>query len=277
MKRILSLFAALCLLILLISSVSATELLPKIVDRAGLLTPQQISILEDKAKTLSDTYEMDVVIVTVASLDGKTAEKYADDYFDNNGYGIGSRHSGVLLLLSMEYRDWAISTTGDGIQAITDYGVQSIFTQIAPDLGEDRYFEAFQLYLDTLDGYLEAYENGNPIDGDAGDYDGPGSYNPGTNELTASDIILRIVVALLIGAAAGGIVLLILRSQMNTARSQTGAQNYIDSGSFDLYRHQDFFLYSRTSKVRKPDPDSGGSSVHRGSSGRSHGGGHGKF
>ena len=54
----------------------------------------------------------DVIVVTVASLDGKTAESYADDYFDFNGYGLGQDRDGILLLLSMEDRDWAISTHG---------------------------------------------------------------------------------------------------------------------------------------------------------------------
>lgn len=97
--------------------------------------------MEEKAQALADAYRIDVVIVTVWSLDGKSSEAYADDFFDGNGYGYGQGNSGVLLLLAMEYRDWAISTCGDGIYALTDYGIESVFSQIAGSLSEDAYLK----------------------------------------------------------------------------------------------------------------------------------------
>ena len=41
---------------------------------------------------------------------GKTAEAYADDYYDYNGYGYGENDDGLLLLVSMGEREWAITT-----------------------------------------------------------------------------------------------------------------------------------------------------------------------
>ena len=40
--------------------------------------------------------------MTAGSLNGKTATKYADDYFDYNGYGLGNEKDGILLLISMK-------------------------------------------------------------------------------------------------------------------------------------------------------------------------------
>ena len=81
------------------------------------------------------------------------------------------------------------------------------------------------------------------------------------------------------GAAIAAIVVLIMRSSMNTKRPQRSAGEYIDSSSYNLWRNQDIFLYSQVRKVRKQTQSSsgGGSSVHRSSGGRSHGGGHGRF
>jgi len=288
MKRLSTILILLCLV--LTFSVYAAQP-PKIVDSAGLLTQSQVEDLEQKAQALCDTYRMDVVIVTVESLGGKSAEAYADDYFDYNGYGIGDDYSGILLLLAMDTRQWAMSTCGDTIYAVTDYGIQSIFAQISTALSQDHYYDAFAKYLTELERYFKAYESNDPIDGIVGGYDGPGFYYPGTQDdvvhyeepLTVGDYVMRVLVALLIGAAAGGIALLIMRGQMNTARAQSGAKDYMIPGSYQLYRHQDLFLYSRTSRMRKPDSNSGGggsrggSSIHRSSSGRSHGGGHGRF
>ena len=278
MKRIIT--VCFLLIFVLSFSLSVQAALPKVVDSAGLLTASEIADLEEKAQTLTDTYNMDVVILTVPSTGGVYIETFADDYFDNNSYGLGDDFSGILFVIAMDTREWAMSTCGDTIQAVTDYAIQNLFQSIATYLSNNRYYDAFQKYLTELDLYFEAYQSGDPIDGTVGGYDGPGSVEIGKQEATAGVIAKRFLIALLIGAAAGGIVILIMRSQMNTARPQSGAKDYLSPGSYDLYRQQDLYLYSRTSRTRKPDSNSsrgGGSSTHRSSSGRSHGGGHGRF
>lgn len=288
MKRICLLLLSFVFLFGLTQPVFAAE--PKIVDDADILTESEETFLEAKAQSLVSEYGMDVVIVTIDTLHGRISSDYADDYFDYNGYGIGPDYSGVLLLLSMEEREWAISTCGDTIYALTDYGIQELFSSIAGYLSENRYYEAFDAYLGELPYYFEAYQSGKPIDGYLDPYDGPGSYEPAPGDGTVSypepekdfgDYIKMFLMSLVIGAVAGGIVLLVLRGQMNTAVAQSGAQNYLTPGSFDLKRYQDIFLYSNVTRHEKPENDSsgggGGSSVHTGSSGRSHGGGRGGF
>lgn len=287
-KRILLLLLSFSLLL----PVTVHAANPKVIDDADLLTNQETDLLESSAQSLADTYQMDVVILTVDSLGGKTSEAYADDYFDYNGYGIGDDFSGILLLVSMEQRDWSISTCGEAIYAVTDYGIESLAEVFLPYLPNGRYYDAFRIYLQELETYFKAYRSGDPIDGYIGSYDGPGTYQPGTQDEIVyyeepfgfSDVMVRLLVALVIGAVIAGIVLLVMRGRMNTAKQQSGAKNYMVSGSYNLYRCQDFYLYSRTSRTRKQENNSsgghgggGGSSVHHSSSGRSHGGGHGKF
>jgi len=266
MRRFLVLF--LCLVILIGTPLPAFAAEPKIVDEAGLLTQTEIADLETQARELSDRYGTDVVIVTVDSLNGKSSESYADDYYDQNGYGIGTDFSGILLLLSMEYRDWAISTCGEAMYALTDHGVHSVFSEISGYLSQDMYYPAFRAYLDALEPYLEAYRSGSPIDGIA-------------NDEPVRDIgwyFKKIGISFIIGVVAALIAVLIMRSQMNTAKAQHGAASYMDQGTYQIGLHRDIFLYSQLRKVRKSEnSSSGGSSAHRSSSGRSHGGGHGKF
>lgn len=288
MKRIFLLLLSFVFLFGLTQPVFATE--PKIVDDADILTESEETFLEAKAQALVSEYGMDVVIVTIDTLHGRISSDYADDYFDYNGYGIGPDYSGVLLLLSMEEREWAISTCGDTIYALTDYGIQQLFSSMAGYLSENRYYEAFDAYLGELPYYFEAYQSGKPIDGYRDPYDGPGSYEPVPGDGTVyypepqkdfGEYTKMFLMSLVIGAVVGGIVLLALRGQMNTAVAQSGAQNYLTPGSFDLKRYQDIFLYSNVTRHEKPENNSsrggGGSSVHTGSSGRSHGGGRGGF
>ena len=127
MKRLTALLAV--LLIFLIPAANAAEP-DRVNDMAGLLTDSQEERLRGQIEDIAQEYQFDAVIVTVDSLDGKSAEAYADDYFDYNGYGYGTDADGILMLVSMEYRDWAISTCGRGLEVFTDYGLDYMLSLI---------------------------------------------------------------------------------------------------------------------------------------------------
>ena len=152
MRKYLALLAA--LLILFIPSVYAAGA-DRIQDMAGLLDESQEQMLRGQIEELARKYQFDAVIVTVDSLEGKTPEEYADDYFDYNGYGYGEDYDGILLLISMEYRDWAISTSGRGQRVFTDYGLDYISSQMVPYLSRGSYYSAFERFLSLTDDYLD--------------------------------------------------------------------------------------------------------------------------
>ena len=89
-------------------------------DQAGLLSAEEAVKLEAKLMEISTRQLCDVVVVTVGSLDGKTATAYADDVYDEKNMGYGPGDDGILLLLGMEEREWAITTYGLGKTAFTD-------------------------------------------------------------------------------------------------------------------------------------------------------------
>lgn len=105
MRRWISFFLLLVLLTISLP-VTFAAALPHVVDEANLLTSHELQSLSQQAETIGDRYQVDVVILTVVSLEGKDPESYADDYYDQRGYGLGSDRSGILLLISTESRDW---------------------------------------------------------------------------------------------------------------------------------------------------------------------------
>ncbi|MBQ2202649.1 MAG: TPM domain-containing protein, partial [Clostridia bacterium] len=147
---------------------------PTLVDHAKLLTDSQAEALSKRLQTIGDAYRCDVVIVTVPSLGSKTSEAYADDYFDYNGYGYGAtpdangttiNGDGVLLLLSMEDRDFAISTSGYGISAFTDYGIQNYLeSEFLPYLRDNDYNGGFSAFADACEFLLKTAREGVPYD-----------------------------------------------------------------------------------------------------------------
>ena len=258
MKKVLTVLLA--LLITLSFAVPAfAEAMPRLVDQADLLTDAQEAALLSKLNTISNKHGMDVVVVTADTLEGKSPTAYADDFYDYNGYC----EDGILLLVSMEDSDWWISTAGYGITAFTDAGIEYLGNRFVPSLSDGDYAGAFEIYADHCDEFITQAKTGDPYD---------------THNLPKEpfDFLMNLAICFVIGLVIAAIATAIMKGQLKSVRSQAGASSYVKSGSLNVTHRQDLFLYRDVKRTAKPK-DSGGSSTHTSSSGRSHGGGGGKF
>ncbi len=241
------------LIILIISSfiLSASAAMPRVVDGDDLLTDEEESVLLRKLDYLSEEYRQDIVIVTVKSLGGKSSKLYADDFFDDNGYGYGESRSGILLLVCLSTRDYAISTSGDAMDIFGESDLDGLEDAFVSYLSSGDYFEAFNAFADECE-YIIKYDK---------------RLSPGW-----------ILAALAFGLVTAVIVISSMCKKHKNVKSQRAANNYILRNSFNLKRSRDVFLYSTVTRRVKPQNDSSGSSGRsRSSSGRSHGGRSGKF
>ena len=170
----------------------------------------------------------------------------------------------MLLLISMEDRDWYISTHGYGITAFTDAGIQYIGEQMGPDLSAGNYAEAFLTYCRLCDQFITQAREGNPFD---------------TEDLPKEPLALFwIPISLIVGYVLAFLVVGSMRARLKTVRFQAAASSYLKTGSLNITESRDLFLYSTLSRTEKPkNNSSGGSSTHTSSSGSTHGGGGGKF
>lgn len=237
-----------------------------VIDDAGLIKASDEKELDKKIKNIQKD-KFDAVILTVKSLDGKSAQDYADDYYDNNDYGLDNEKSGVLFLVSKGDRKYHISTKGAGIKAFTDYGIGRIKEEIKPYLSDGDYFNACDEFLNITKDFVKAYKDGTPYDTD----------NPYNEEI---DYVILEVIALVIAFVIALISVGIMRLRMNTAKPKGTAMEYTKKGSFKLTSEKDIFMYSTVTKTAKPkdnDNSAGGSTTHVSSSGSEHGGGGGSF
>lgn len=240
----------------------------RLVDNADLLTDEEEALLRGKLDEVSERQQFDVVIVTASTINGKSPMAYADDFFDYNGYGQGADRSGALLLISMEDRDWWISTRGYGITALTDFGIEKIGDDMIRDgLSDADYYDAFVTFVKDCDSYVTQAKNGTPVD--------RGSYKP------PFEIVKRLGISAVVGLIVSLIVGSSLKGKMVSVRKATAAADYTRPGSFVLRDQSDVFLYNNVTRTAKPQETrsggGGGSSTHTSSSGASHGGGGGKF
>lgn len=236
----------------------------RVMDEAGLLTDSQRVALTEKIDEVRSRQRMDIVILTVSTLNGSTPSAYADDVFDDCGFGYGENRDGLLLLISTEDNDWYISTHGYGIIAFTNAGIQFIGKQMKEDLSDGNFNAAFESFVGLCDDFITQARAGSPYD----------THNLPQEPLSLIWIPISIVLGIFLALA----VVRGMKAKLKTVRFQAAAGSYMKAGSLNVTESRDLFLYHTVSRTAKPKNDSsGGSSTHTSSSGSTHGGGGGKF
>ncbi len=283
MKKVLALFISLALLALICVPCFALND-DLVIDNADILTDYEEQELEAKLKEISDRQEFDVVVLSVDGLEGKTATEYADDYYDYNYYGRGESRDGCLFIIDMDSRFYTMSTTGYGITAITDYGLEVIYDEVLDSFKQGDYLSGFERYAELVDEFVTQSKSGAPYD-ENNTYDkyysGYFDYSdwddePESESSPVTGAIISLIVALVISAVIVGIV----KSSYKPVRFSSDAAYYLDNGSLKLTGSYENFLYKNVSTVKIESESSGGhsggSSTHTSSSGSSHGGGGGR-
>ena len=154
--------------------------------------------------------------------------------------GYGERRDGVLLLVCMDDREYRILSNGYAGEAIGLSQIDAIGEAIVSDLSEAEYAEAFITFADRCGYYLNGYLNGFP-------------FQWGKN----------LIIALVVGIAAGVITALVLRRQLKTVRQQKQANVYIKPGSMQITQSRDQFLYRELQRTAKQSSNSSGSGSSR--------------
>ena len=262
-KRILSCIFVFVLCVCFVMPVFAAKAMDYVVDKGNLLTDSEESDLALKLEEISRRQKLDVVVVTTDGLDGKSAEEYANDYFDDNGYGYGENRDGILLLVSIADRDWWLSTNGYGNTAFTEEGIDYLAEQFKPDLSDGNYARAFDIYADWCDNFINQARKDKPYD----------SSNLPHEPLSFIWIPISIGVGLVIALISVGI----MKGKLKTVHRQAAAGSYVRDGSMNITESRDLFLYSKVNRTARPKDNNSGSSTHTSSSGSTHGGGGGKF
>ena len=264
---------------------------PRVFDQAGLFSETEIIQLEEKIAQCRKSTKMDVVIVSAYADGERSAEEYADDYYDYGGFGVGKKASGVLLLYYMDGPgqpggECYISTAGTMINMLTDERIESILDDVYGDLGNRDFAGATEHFLEDVKAYVkEGVESGQY------------TYDRDTGEIVRyhSIRLYEVAIAMVIAGILAGSVCLDIKKRYAMKQSSREVSN-----SLQAYRADCAFCFSvagdkmvnkyvRSVPVpRNTSSGSGGrghsgsssagrSTIHTSSSGRSHGGGGRRF
>ena len=221
-------------------------------DSAGILTVSQADKLTARAWELTQEYQCAVYIVTLPHLAGLEAWDANEFIVEEYGLGYGPDQNCVVLLLSMEEREYDIAAHGYGNVAFTDYGKEKMAEHFLDEFGDDNWYGGFTEYLNCCANYLKLASEGEPFD-------------VGSDRSPLIGLAIGIIVPL-------GVAFLVcsyFKSQMKTAQLQKAAQVYIDRQGLVLTGQNDRFIHTtRSERYIEPPKSSGGTSEN--SSGFSH-------
>lgn len=125
---------------------------PRLVnDYAGVLSKEQIAILEEKLVALDDSTSNQIAVVILKSLEGYEVQEYANKLFRSWGIGNKKTNNGVLILASIEDRKIWIEV-GYGLEgAIPDVTASSIYrNEIVPEFKQQNYYRGIDNAINAL-------------------------------------------------------------------------------------------------------------------------------
>jgi uncharacterized protein len=234
----------------------------RIVDNAGILNDAQKNELSSLIDSVSAKYNFDLVIVTETGIGDTSPRDYANDFFDNNGYGLGDGRDGCIFLRVTGNRDYWFSTSGRGIKILNPTALGKLESDTGKYLGRNNFYEAARAFIQDWDKFLDLEAKGR-------NYNFFYRWN-----------ILMVLIFWFVAFVIGFSVVTNWKRGMNTAMPKTQAAVYIVPESLNFTAKKDSFLFSKVDKTKKETQSqsslSGNRGVHTSSSGRSHGGGGGR-
>ena len=261
-KRICCLLLVFLFCLVLCVSAAATEQtgaqLSYVTDAAGLLGENENAMLEKMAETVSQKYGVGVYIVTVEDYrDFHSEGVYKATYTIYHQYtmGEGPNRDGIMLLLSMDDRDWAMFCYGSRCEyAFNSYGQQKLEKVFLDDFKNNDWYDGFEDYIKECSSYLEKAAAGKPV--------------------RASALIPCLIVVGL-SLLVAGVIVTVIWEKMNSVSEKVTANAYI-SDTLQLTEKTDCFTHKTTSR-RKIERSSSGGGSSRSESGGGGSGRSGKF
>lgn len=228
-----------------------------IFDLSDQLSYEEWAELEARASDISQRHGCGVYAAFVDDFTeyggGNDVYKTTYQLYHASELGMGADRDGIIILLSMDDRDYAMFVYGDHAEYAFDrYGQKELEDAFLGYFGDNDWYGGVSHYLDTCDEYLTRAEEGKPV--------------------RKNTLPMYLIVVAASCAIAGGICLM-LKWQMKTVHKKAEANEYVAAGGLNLTKQYD--RYTHTTETRRKihddsDSDSGTSSCSGGGgSGRS--------
>ena len=229
-------------------------------DISDLLTYEEWEELEARAADISNRQHCGVYFALVDDYtdygDGGVYEVTYQLYHGSE-LGFGTDRDGIIVLLSMEERDYAMFVYGEYAEyAFDSYGQEKLEEQFLGDFGDNDWYGGISHYLDACDEFLTKADAGDPVR--LSYWENFWEYLP--------------VVAVLVCMLTGLVCIWLMRG-MKSVHQKKEANAYLTEGGLHLTQQYDQYTHTTETRTKIEKSSSSGGSTHSesggGGSGRS--------
>lgn len=227
-------------------------------DLRGMLSDGEREELEDRAEDIALRRSCGIYTLFVEDF---TAYGYGDDpytalyqIYHAEGLGVGEDRNGVIIMLSMKERDYAMFVYGEYAEyAFDEYGQEKLEERFLGDFGEDDWYGGISNYLDACEEYLTKADAGKPV---------------------RRPYWIWFVISAGCSCLAAGTVCLCLLRKMKSVHQKAEADAYLTADGLHLTKQYDRYTHTTETrtKIQKESSGGGGSTYSEsggGGSGRS--------
>lgn len=230
-------------------------------DLRGMLSDGEREELEDRAEDIALRRSCGIYTLFVENF---TAYGYGDDpytalyqIYHAEGLGVGEDRNGVIIMLSMKERDYAMFVYGEYAEyAFDTYGQDELEGRFLGFFGYDDWYGGITHYLDACDEFLTTADAGDPVR--LSYWENFWEYFP--------------AVAVLACLPTGSICIWLMRG-MKSVRQKKEANAYLTEGGLHLTQQYDQYTHTTETRTKiQEESSSGGSTCSEsggGGSGRS--------
>ncbi len=221
-------------------------------DISDLLTYEEWAELEARAETFSQRHHCGIYFVIVddyTEYGSGSVYDITSQLYHNSALGLGADRDGLIVLLSMDERDYAMFVYGEYAEyAFDEYGQEKLEEAFLEDFGYNDWYSGISHYLDTCDEYLTKAEEGKPV---------RPSYWGGVLMMTGLSCLVA------------GIICLLLMRNMKTVYQKVEADTYLTAGGLHLTEQYDHYTHTTETrtKIEKASSSSSSSSSESGGGG----------
>lgn len=224
-------------------------------DVADLLPYEKWENLEARAEAISQKQDCGVYFALVddyTEFGNGSIYEVTYQLYHGSELGMGSGRDGIIVLLSMAERNYAMFVYGEYAEyAFDEYGQEKLEEKFLGFFEYDDWYGGISHYLDACDEFLTKADEGDPV-------------RPSYWE----NILLVTGLSCLV---SGAVCFWLLRS-MKTVRAKDKADTYVSKGGLHLTQQLDQFSHTTVTRTKIQKESSGGSTHSEsggGGSGRS--------
>ena len=251
-------FGLLAFIIALNFSVTSAAQIQPVTDKAGLLSAQEVDVLNQKIHRVEQSHKIKIGVVFVKSVGGRDMVTASNNLLDQN-FSNGM-NGGIVLLVAMDKRKYEISTDSRMRGRITDTdGIIFLKDKFKSSLSAGDYSGSVDEFVDGVDELLTFYETNGGAYGTVA----PEGFDP---MAATGAVIISLFLGIMIRSSLIG--------SMSNVHHAMEAIDYLKKNTVHFTEKRDTFLFMNV----KRRPKGGGGSRGNGShGGGGHGGGGGSF